>query len=76
MTGASGGGLAHCGSVALRGGSAEWFLQSQQLPAGQSQTNADQLLFRLALAQIIFKTQAAKFQTLGPAKFTVPLCSR
>lgn len=37
--------------------------------------NTDSLLFRLALAQIIFKTWAAKLQALGPAKFTVPLYS-
>lgn len=44
--------------------------------ASRSQSdNADCLLFRLASAQIIFKAWAAKFQALGPAKFTVPLYS-
>lgn len=52
--------------------------ETEELPevASRSQSdNADCLLFRLASAQIIFKTWAAKFQALGPAKFTVPLYS-
>lgn len=67
-------------SALLAGGRQPWGagMPSSSCPltvASRSQTNSDQLLFRLAPAQIIFKTQAAKFQALGPAKFTVPLCS-
>lgn len=53
--------------------------EREELPEVASRSPSDNadccLLFRLASAQIIFKTWAAKFQALGPAKFTVPLYS-